>query len=255
MKVTRILLMFICIAAAGLLQAQKQFEIRYLGNMGIAVVHNDSAIIIDGLHDYYDKYYLPSDTAAIGAMLRKHRPFSHIVAIAVTHRHSDHFDENIVASVAKVHGSALIIGGSQTKALLHPDMQKRVGLVTETETVGIGSNLRISARRIPHTYPQRHSTVENYRMEIIWNGFRLVHLGDADTKSEVVAALNKGPDVLVVPSWFFSDEGIPLIGQVTPAKVIASHIEPGDKSMKRNDKLYADQIFFKQYGDKLNISK
>ena len=237
------------------LQAQKQFEIRYLGNMGIAIVHNDSAILIDGLHDYYEEYYLPTDTSAISTMLRKQKPFSRIVAIAVTHRHSDHFDENVVASVAKAHPSALLVGGGQTRSLLNADMQKRFGQVVETGSFTIGNNLFIQVRRVPHTYPQRHSTIENYRMEIIWNGFRLVHLGDADTKNEVIAALSTHPDVLVVPSWYIGEAGIPFIEQVMPAKVLVTHIAPVDRSMKKNEKIHSEQIFFRNYGDKINISK
>ena len=236
-------------------QAQKQFEIRYLGNMGIAILHNDSAIIIDGLHDFYENDYMPTDTSAISAMLKKQKPFSRIIAIAATHRHSDHFDENVVASVAKVHPGALIVSGSQTKMLLNTDMQKRFNEVVGNATFRIGTNLTIHATQIPHTYPQRHSAVENYRIEIIWNGFRLVHLGDADTKSKVVAALNNKPDVMVVPSWYLAEEGIPLIEQVNPVKVIATHIAPGSKSMKKNDKLHAEQLSFIKYGDKINIDK
>lgn len=251
----RVLLLCIGILVFHRLQAQKQFEIRYLGNMGIAIVHNDSSILIDGLHDYYEEYYLPTDTSAISAMLRKQKPFSRILAIAVTHRHSDHFDENIVASVAKAHPLALLIGGSQTRSLLNADMQKRFGQVVETGSFSIGNNLLIQVRRVPHTYPQRHSAVENYRVEIIWNGFRLVHLGDADTKNEVVASLATNPDVLVVPSWYIGEEGIPFIGQVNPAKVLVTHIAPADRSMKKNDKIHSEQVLFKNYGDKINISK
>ena len=235
--------------------AQKQFEIRYLGNMGVAILHNDSAILIDGLHDLYENDYLPTDTSAIGAMIRKQRPFSKIAVIAVTHRHSDHFDENVVASVAKVHPTALLISGSQTKALLHAEMQKRFSLVTETATFNIGTNLSIIARRIPHTYPQRHSAVENYRIEIAWNGFRLVHLGDADTKNEAVAVLASKPDVLIVPGWYFENDGIGLIEAVNPVRVIATHIAPNFNGMKKIDGLHSEQSFFKKYGDKINISK
>ena len=245
------------ISSCGLhgLYAQKQFEVRYLGNMGIAIVHNDSAVIIDGLHDHYQDDYLQTDTSAIGAMLRRQKPYSKIVVIAVTHRHSDHFDENVMASVANVHPAALLVSGSQTKAMLNTDLQKRFSLVAETATFNVGPHLLINARRVPHTYPQRHSAVENYRVEIAWNGFRLVHLGDADTKNEVIAALAERPDVWVVPSWYFDDEGVVLIERNNPVKVIATHITPGFNGMKKIAKIKAEQIFFKKYGDKINISK
>lgn len=249
-----------CLFLAGIfvfhgLAAQRQFEIRYLGNMGIAIVQNDSAIIIDGLHDFYEADYMPTDSSAIGTMLRKQKPFSKIVAIAVTHRHSDHFDEQVVASVAKQHPGAMLIGGSQTRSLLNAELQKRFSQVIDTATFSLTKNLSIKARRIPHTYPQRHSAVENYRIEVIWNNFRLVHLGDADTKNELLTALDKSPDVLVVPAWFLAEEGIPFIEQIHPSRIIATHISPSYSSMKKNVKLKTEQILFKKYGDRINISK
>lgn len=249
------LLLIVAVFFVNCLEAQKQFEIRYLGNMGIAIGHHDSIIIIDGLHDYYEADYLPTDTSAIGAMLRKQTPFSKIIAIAVTHRHSDHFDEKVVAAVAKQHTTAMLTGGSQARSLLDAEMQKRFSVVVDSATFRVGSNLLIKARRIPHTYPQRHAAVENYRIEVIWNEFRIVHLGDADTKNELLAALHKNPDLLVVPSWFLDEEGIPFIEKIKPARVLVTHISPAYSSMKRNDKLKTEQILFTKYGDKINISK
>ena len=92
-------------------------------------------------------------------------------------------------------------------------------------------------------------------MEITWNGFRLVHLGDADEKNEVIALLKEKPDVMVVPSWYLSNEGIELLNKVKAAKILVSHISPGNKTMKKSDMLHAEQILFKNYGDKINISK
>ena len=234
---------------------QRQFEIRYLGNMGIAVIHNDSAIIIDGLHDYYGDAYLPSDTSATGAMLRRQKPFSKIVAIAVTHRHGDHFDENIVTEVANVHQSALLISGNQTRSLLNAEMQKRFSLVADSATFRITQDLIIRCRRIPHTYSQRHSAIENYRIEIVWNGFRIIHFGDADTKSEAVEALAARPDVMVVPNWFFATDGALLINPLKAQKIIATHIAPDDNAPKKNEKLLGEQILFKKYGDAIKTYK
>ena len=249
------LLLSIGVLGSSIVSAQNDFEIRYLGNMGIAVSHHDSTILIDGLHDFYENEYLPTDTVAIAAMLRKQKPFSKILAIAVTHRHSDHFDPKVVASVVNVHSTAVVIGGSQTAALLYAETKKNFRQVVEVATFAIGSNLTIHARRVPHTYPERHAAVENYRIEIIWNGFRLIHLGDAHTKDVVVAALNAAPDVMVIPAWYLSEAGVPLIEKIRPVKVIATHIAPGDKVIKKYDKLHSDQVFFKNYGDKINISK
>lgn len=235
--------------------AVAQTEIRYLGNMGIAIIHKDSAIIIDGLHDFYENDYLQTDTGALRAMHLRQKPFEKIIAIAVTHKHSDHFDENSVSSVAKIHTAALILGGSQTRALVDATIQKRFTLITDTATVRVNSNIVICIRRIPHTWPQRHAAVENYRYEISWNNFSLVHLGDADTKQDAVAHLQKAPDVLVVPNWFLETEGVSLINSVNPGRVLVTHIAPGDSKIKTNNKINALQHLFKKHGDNIKISK
>ena len=150
--------------------------------MGIAVSHNDSTILIDALHDFYGSDYLPTDEKALHAILGKQAPYKKIIAIAATHRHSDHFDSAVVTNVANVHASALIISGGQTQSLLSSSLQKNFTKVSDTLTIRINDGLILYLHRIPHTYATRHAGVENYRVEITWNGFRLVHLGDADEK-------------------------------------------------------------------------
>ena len=120
------LLLSIEVLGSSILSAQKDFEIRYLGNMGIAVSHNDSTKLIDALHDFYGSDYLPTDEKALHAILGKQAPYKKIIAIAATHRHSDHFDSAVVTNVANVHASALIISGGQTQSLLSSSLQKKV---------------------------------------------------------------------------------------------------------------------------------
>lgn len=234
---------------------EAQTEIRYLGNMGIAIIRQDSAIIIDGLHDYYEKNYLQTDTTAFNTMLLKQKPFSKIIAIAVTHKHSDHFDEMLISEVAKKHSTALILGGSQIRSLCNAAMLKRFTTIVDTATVRINSNIIIRIRRIPHTWPQRHATIENYRYEITWNKFRLVHLGDADTQQEAVIDLQQAPDVLVAPNWYLGDNGVSLINKVNPGNIVVTHIPPDDKSTKANTKIKGQQLLFKKYGDTFKINK
>lgn len=247
------LLLFIGISSSNFLHAQQQFEIRYLGNMGIAVSHNDSTILIDGLHDFYESDYLPTETDAIKAMVQKQSPYKNIIAIAVTHRHSDHFDSTLITNVATIHTSAVLIGGEQTRSLLSSTLQRKFTTVTNSITIRINGSLIINLWRIPHTYPARHASVENYRVEIIWNGFRVVHLGDADVKNDAIGSLKDNPDVMVVPNWFLSNEGLKLLEKIRPVKLLVTHISPADNSIFNNKKLGSEIVSFRKYGDQIKL--
>ncbi len=233
--------------------AQTNFEIRYLGNMGVAIIHKDSAIIIDGLHDYYDKYYLPTDTIALGEILQKKKPFKKIVAIAFTHKHSDHFDSLLVTNVANSNTSAKLIGGNQTKSLLGISIQKRFIIAENNLSQVINSNIKIVLKKIPHINPARHATVENYRIEVVWNGFHLVHLGDADIQPVAIEGLNQAPDVVVMPDWFLNNKAIHYLNQLKPKNIILSHIDPAGKKVNKPEKLKNVLIQFMGYGDKITI--
>ena len=247
-------LLLIAFVMYGCTAAQQPFQVRYLGNMGIAIVYNDSCVIIDGLHDFYEKDYLPADPQAVDAMLKKQPPFAKIAAIAVTHRHSDHFDSSLVTQVARAHPKATLLLGSQARALLGSDMQKRAAALPDSTTIYVAPGLTIRVRRIPHTYAVRHAAVENYRFEVVWGGFRLVHLGDADTKANATHGLAAGPQVMIIPNWFLDKRGVELLQPVKPAQVIITHLAPGDDGMYKNDKLQAPQTVFKQYGDQIKIN-
>ena len=246
-------LFIIGISGISFLHAQKQFEIRYMGNMGIAISHNDSTIIIDGLHDFYDDAYLPTDESAVKAMLQKQIPYKKIIAIAVTHRHSDHFDSTLITDVANVHTSAVLLGGAQTRSLLSQTLQPKFRMVTNNITLRINGTLIINLWRIPHTYAARHASVENYRVEIIWNGFRVVHLGDADVKNDAIGSLQDKPDVMVVPNWFLSNEGVKLLETLKPVRLLVTHVSPADNTIFKHQKLKSEIITFRKYGDQIKI--
>ena len=44
----KIMVLLVLFFFGSTIQAQKTFELRYLGNMGVAMIHQDSVIIIDG---------------------------------------------------------------------------------------------------------------------------------------------------------------------------------------------------------------
>ncbi len=243
--------LWVLILLTGPVSAQNIFEVRYLGNMGIALIHNDSAIIIDGLHDFYESGYLQSDPNIIKAILQKQKPYKNIVAIAVTHKHNDHFDSKLTTAVANVHTSAVIMGGNQTKELLESTLHWRFVSPGNNTTMIIKPNLTINLKKIAHTYPSRHSGVDNYRVEVVWNGFRLIHFGDAAILPEATRGLSASPDVIVIPQWFLDNDAVPFLEQLDPANIFVTHIAPSTShsKIKKPAKLRAVTPFI-LYGDR-----
>ena len=213
--------------------------------MGVAIIHNDSAIIIDGLHDFYKPEYLPADSNALKKMLAGEIPFKTIVAIAVTHQHHDHFDSLLVTNVANRHPSAILVSSPQVKRLLGRQMQNRVTPVLN------GSNPEIVSRKISHINPALHAEVENYRFDIRWKGFRIVHLGDAAVSQEAISDLTGKIDAIIIPQWFSTRDGMELLSGLNPANIIVTHISPLACQIQKQGKSKTAMISFCAYGDKI----
>ncbi len=213
--------------------------------MGVAIIHNDSAIIIDGVHDFYKPEYLPADSDALKKMFAGQIPFKTIVAIAVTHLHHDHFDSALVTNVANRHPSAILVSSPQVKRLLGRQMQNRVipGLN--------GNNPEIISRKISHINPALHSEVENYRFDIRWKGFHIVHLGDAAVSKEAVSSLTGKIDAIIIPQWFLTPGGIELLSGLNPANIIVTHISPLACKIQKQGNQKPAMITFCAYGDKI----
>lgn len=248
MRTVSIILIFLLIGVKA--NAQMGFELRYLGNMGVAIIHDDSAIIIDGLHDFYTPDYLPTDTNTLKSILKKEYPFTNIVVIGFTHRHHDHFDSSLVTSAVNIHSQSRLLGGEQVKALLDKFYQSRFLPFSENNAIEINPNLLIRLRKIPHINPIRHAAVDNYRIEIRWNEFYIIHLGDAAIVPQASAQIEGVPDVMIVPQWFLTNEGIDLLAEIKPKNILVTHISPQDSGIIKNEKLKSPAIAFKNYNDK-----
>ena len=215
--------------------------------MGVAIVHNDSTIIVDGLHDFYESDYLPTDSTVLKKVLLRQQPFRNIVGIAVTHRHNDHFDSAVITTVANVHVSAMLMGSDQIRQRLGSGIQNRVILASKSP-IRVRPNLTVILQKIPQVNPPRHSAVDNIRFEINWDGFRIIHFGDADISPESISGIKEKPDVIIIPEWFLANEATLLLKKISPANIIVTHISPlGAATYKQEPAT----TFFRRYGDKI----
>jgi L-ascorbate metabolism protein UlaG (beta-lactamase superfamily) len=210
---------------SGMTSGQGKPVVYYVGNMGVAIVKNDSVILIDALHDYYDVYYLPSDPMILKKLDRNEKPFLKLIAITATHIHKDHFDESLVIQMSQKTPPPKVVMGKQPAELLTGVDRSVLKSVDQVGTVKISDQVSISFKNVGHS-GGRNTSIENYRIDVKWGNFRIVHFGDApDAKS--VDGLLPGADIAVVPYWFcFDTDDLQLLESKKFKQILATHIDP-----------------------------
>lgn len=220
----------------------------YVGNMGVAIVKNDSAILIDALHDYYDVYYLPSDSAILKKLNNHETPFLRLIAVTATHMHNDHFDDTLISQMSQKIQMSKVVMGKQPAEKLTGVKPQALQVIDQAGTVKLSGQLSITLKNIGHS-GSRHQSIENYRIEVRWGGYRFVHFGDAPSSEKSFDSLEAGADVAVVPYWHCYDaKDIQRIESKNFKKIIATHIDPTGYAPFGKSRL--EIIAFKNYGQR-----
>lgn len=224
-------------------------RIYYVGNMGIAIVKNDSVVLIDALHDYYGVYYLPSDTAILSKLQKRQAPFRHLLAVTATHVHGDHFDSTLFKKISETLPQVKIIAGNQFAPFLKEIKSSLRYFAEEEQTFTITQDLKITIKRISHVGGDRHGGIKNYRVEVIWDKFRLIHFGDAEISASTFSGIGPGADVAIIPNWFCTDKkALGYLLTVGFKTCIVTHIQPSG-SVKLPEEKLLRFIVFREYGD------
>lgn len=202
-------------------------SIYYVGNMRVAIVKNDSVVLIDALHDYYGPYYLPSDPALLAKLRSKQKPFSNLVAITATHIHGDHFDSAMVKAISDALPAAKLVFGRQFEPLLASIHPSRTSYADDQLSYRLSPSVKINIRRINHVGGNRHRGMHDYRIELIWDGYRIVHFGDAEISANSFSGLEPGADLFIIPSWFALDNtAIDYMEKLKTKNILITHIDP-----------------------------
>jgi len=221
--------------------------IYYVGNMGVAIVQNDSVILIDALHDYYDAPYLPSDKTILNKLQNSEKPFPHLVAIAATHMHHDHFDDTLISQFSNSKIASKVILGKQPASKLTGTNRQKLHVIDQQGTVKLSDKLSISLKNVGHS-GNRNQAIENYRIEVKWGSYRFVHFGDAPD-ARAFEGLSPGADVAIVPYWFcFDEKDLQVMEKNKVKAVVATHIDP--KGVAPFGRSSMEIVPFKAYGQK-----
>jgi len=205
-------------------------RITYTGNMGVVIESDSSSVWIDGLHRFYKTEYQQTPAGFIDSAKRHSGHFKSLQWLLFSHVHSDHFNASLTKEIAVANPEIKISGAGQVVDSLSgthfTNAWNRNGkLNTDNEVV------EIEAFNLKHTWPARHSHVQNLMFSVILNGLRITHLGDAvnDDPAYQLSAF-KDADVLVIPYWLLlNEEGRTLMKTSKAKKIIATHIEPNAK--------------------------
>ena len=247
----RLFFLLVTIAFTATAQTEKPV-VYYVGNMGVAIVKNDSVILIDALHDYYDVYYSPTDPEVLKKLNIREKPFRKLVAITATHMHNDHFDETLITQLSQNLSPVKVVMGKQPAEQLPKVAKGSLQVVDQKGTVKLSDQLSISFLNVGHTGGNRNGYIENYRIEIKWGQYRFVHFGDAAPSAKTFEGLQPGADVAIIPYWFCLDENdIRLLESQKFKSVIATHIDP--RGVSKFAKTNFEVVPFKTYGQQFTV--
>jgi len=215
----------------GKVQTNKSVSITYTGNMGVLISNDKTAVWIDGLHEYYGPEYLNPPDSILEKVFEKKDIFSRLQWLLFTHYHRDHFSAKLSKRFLQLFPAHKVIGAPQvidsfSASHIINAWNKHGEILNDT-----ASSLRIKAFNIPHTWPQRHTKVQNIAYLVELNGIRILHVGDADTDPGSFSFSQVDSiDVMIVPAWFLENENAKkIIEQLQAKKIIITHIAPGEK--------------------------
>ena len=211
----------------GTILAQEKNQITYIANEGLFIEKNGKKVLIDALHDKYLDYYEFTRSSFRLLMTKANAPFETVDLFLVTHVHGDHFDKDLTVDFFEKHKETILVAPQQVldtmgqlthlEAQFYPIRGKDSGHMFSMDGIDI--------QTIPllHSYQKGNAWVENMGYILDFDGFKILHVGDAEFLPEnlnrLKKAIGKGVDYAILPDWFFENkEDIAQVKQKIKAK-------------------------------------
>lgn len=224
--------------------------VTYIANEGFLLSCGEDKILVDAIFGGIKGNWCeqPSDSV-INLMVNGQPPFDRVDVVLVTHRHTDHFNENIVSRVMLQNSNTMIVCPDQVNDQLkklssYSSFSDRVRPIPSHNidtTFSIGS-VKVRAVNLNHgSFYEKdsvtgevhdlHKDVENVAYIVKSNGSTFVHSGDAAIKSFEKYESGKFEtdtvDFAFMDRIFMKPEGMKVIGEIIqPQMLIFMHIEP-----------------------------
>lgn len=238
--------------------SQETCSITYISNEGFLIESGGKKIIIDGAFETIDGNWCDSPTAETVRLIRKSLPpFDNIDIIAITHKHVDHFDKDVVAEHMINNTEAIVICPDQAALILreNPDYKKfsdRVIAVTPAplnDSTILVPGVRVRVMRLEHSHymetdtisgeqVNRHRDIENLGYLFDIDGRKFFHCGDTNPLNEneyAAYALDKEDiDIAFLERLFYArgEKAIEILGDhINPGKTVIMHINPANRKL------------------------
>ncbi|WP_223789326.1 MBL fold metallo-hydrolase [Marinicella meishanensis] len=234
-----------------------EVKVLYLGNEGVLVTDGNESVVLDGIGNYSNPWInVPVSTQ--NTIRDMNEPFDQVVAVTISHQHSDHFN---IAPVAD------FINQNSASTLFVPEDTRSFFTALGSQVDGTSLNrFESSSRQLGGikitTIETRHfnqfgfdfSGIENNVYVVEMAGKRIIHMGDVDYAADnfqaIVDAFEGPVDAIILPMFntLVSQANAALVAEFFPdALIIASHIRAGNQSDLNNIQVhFPDAIVFDQ---------
>lgn len=219
-----------------------ELKLTYIGNMGVLLENKDQTVLIDGLHKKYKSAYAYPSSSVVASLLNGNYPgFTDIELNLITHAHNDHYNPELSIAFLKENKSALTMGPPQAKEAVRAADPNTKSLLERFRVVPSDNEVQnlkhqgisVTAISCGHTYQQKHSKVENIAYVVNLNGYKVLHVGDAEwallaPALEKMKASTLNLDIAILPSWMLLEKSASkkVNELINPHTLIASHMDP-----------------------------
>ena len=254
MKHIAIILFIVTVSSLGL-YSQNDCKITYVSNEGFLIESAGKKVLVDGLFNKIDGDWCDSPSDSIVELMKNAQPpFDNIDIIAITHKHKDHFSEDIVVNHLLNNPAGQLVCPKQVEEILgiNPNYDKirdRIIAITPNLYANISitiSDIPIRILRLEHSHymevdsvsgnnVNRHRNVENLGYLFNVNNIKVFHCGDTNPLNEIEYStflLNEEEiDIAFVERLFFTKgkKSIEILNNyIQPKQIIVMHIRPSN---------------------------
>jgi L-ascorbate metabolism protein UlaG (beta-lactamase superfamily) len=259
----------VLLSATTVSYADTESRVQYLANEGVAVFHGETTLLFDPLFQTRNAFYAQVPEETREAIIKGSEPFSNITAIFVSHYHLDHFDpDDMLKLMAQQDTTQLYAPQQAVNAMRFASSDDQAYIFERVIALDLdygdvpqliqNGNLTVQGFYIPHSgWPRARTDVENIAFRVtIDNAVTVVHLGDADARSEHFAPhqhewQEKEAGVALPPYWFFdSADGNDILDTyIHPLRTIGIHVPAAYRNPENMPKQFQDFDLFTRPGE------